>query len=667
MRFSSALVLTVLLAALTMASAAPARAVPDLALAWGDNAFGQLGDGTTSDGGVRAVSGLSGVTAVAAGDRHSLALVGNGTVMAWGENDFGQLGNGTTTGPSSCNGQACGRTPVEVSALSGVTAVAAGGSHSLALLSNGTVMAWGENNFGQLGDGTTTNSDVPVAVSGLAEVTAVAAGRYHSLALLSNGTVMAWGANQFGQLGNGTSTGPSSCNGQACSTTPIEVSGLSGITAVAAGGFHSLALSSYGTVMAWGENNFGQLGDGTITNRDVPVAVSGLSAVTAVSAGEFHSLALLSGGTVMAWGYNHFGELGNASSGPSSCNGQACSTTPIEVSGLSGITAVAAGGFHSLAVLNNGPIMAWGENNFGQLGDGTITNRAVPVAVSGLNEVAGIAAGEYHSLSFGPPPPNVTNVSPSKGPAAGGTTVAISGTNFTGATAVNFGSTGASSFTVNSATSITAVSPAGVHAVDVTVITKAATSFVGSADLFSYVPALMVKGIAPNNGPAAGGMTVTISGTNFTGATAVRFGATSAISFTVNSASSITAVSPPATAGAVDVTVTIPAGTSFTSSHDHFKFGRPTITNLSPDSGSTAGGSSVTVSGTGFAPGTTATRFYFGAESAATVNCTSTAACTVVAPSHKAGTVELMARLNGMNSTKAPPADQFTYLKMVAT
>jgi alpha-tubulin suppressor-like RCC1 family protein len=411
-----ALILAAITAALTMAITASAQAATNVAMSWGWNQHGQLGDGTeagpekcgpsqeacsTSPVGV---SGLSGVTAVAGGEAHSLALLEGGTVMAWGNNGSGQLGNGSTTNSD---------VPVAVKEPSGVKAIAAGGKYSLALLENGTVMAWGNNGSGQLGNGTTANSDVPVAVKELSGVKAIAAGGNHSLALLENGTVMAWGRNSQGQLGNSSTTN---------SDVPVAVSGLSGVKAIAAGGNHSLALLENGTVMAWGENRVGELGNASTTNSDVPVAVTGLSGVAAISAGGEHSLALLSDGTVTAWGSNFSGELGDgSSSGPETCAVSIpCSTKPLAVKGLSGVTAIAGGEEgHSLALLSTGAVMAWGDNGEGQLGDGTSTGpepcsvgscSTKPVAVKQAGAVIlGIAAGAKHSLAFGPsgPPANL--------------------------------------------------------------------------------------------------------------------------------------------------------------------------------------------------------------------------------------------------------------------
>jgi alpha-tubulin suppressor-like RCC1 family protein len=636
-RRASGLVLMVVIAAL-MTIAAPASATSYGATAWGHNGSGQLGTGTyTNDYAAVAVSGVSGVTALSGGGGHSLALLGNQTVMAWGDNSYGQLGDGTTEYSD---------VPVAVSGLSSVTAISAGGAseftdgHSLALLSNGTVMSWGANEYGQLGTGMIgfgTNSDVSVAVSGLTGVTAIGAGGYHSLALMGSGKVVAWGQNYHGQLGNGSIER---------SDTPLLVGGVSGVTAIAAGEFHSLALLSNGTVMAWGANEYGQLGDGTTTERRGAVAVSGLKEVTAIAAGGGHSLALLSNGTVMAWG-------GTTTE----------SHLPVAVSGLKEVTAIAAGGGHSLALLGNGTVMAWGANEYGQLGNHSTTYSETPVPVDGLTAVVGIAAGWTHSLAFGtpgPPAPTVTSLSPNSGPQAGGTSVSIIGTNLTEATAVRFGTHSAASYTVNSNTSITAVAPAASGTVDVTVTIPAGTSSTSLADQFSYVPPVVTK-LAPQKGPLTGGTVVKLTGTNFIGINGVKFGPTNATSFTVKSATLITAVSPSETAaGRFAVTVTTPGGTSAFSYADYFKYS-PTVTGLSPNTGSKAGGTSVTISGAGFALGTSATIFRFGTTKATKVNCTSTTQCTAVAPAHAVGTVDVKAVVDTAASVKNAPADQFTY------
>jgi alpha-tubulin suppressor-like RCC1 family protein len=372
------------------ALAAPIRAAAaNGAVAWGDNSAGQLGNGTVTASGIPVgVGNLSGVKALAAGDRFTLALRTNGTVEAWGDNTHGQLGDGTT---------ASADVPVPVKGLTGVTAVAAGGAHALALLSNGTVVAWGDNIDGQLGDGTTTSSDIPVPVKGLTGVTAVSAGSLHSLALLSGGRVEAWGSNGDGQLGNGTTTN---------SSTPVTVSGLTGVSAVSAGGVFSTALLKGGTVQAWGDGTDGELGNGQTAASDVPVAVTGLTGVTHISDGNAHTLALLSNGTVMSWGDNTFGQLGN----PGTPLGPPNSDVPVPVQGLSGtVTAVSAGGQSSLALLKAGSVAAWGDNALGQLGNGSASESTTPVTVTGLTGATAISGGsDYGAALVATPGPSVT-------------------------------------------------------------------------------------------------------------------------------------------------------------------------------------------------------------------------------------------------------------------
>jgi len=310
---------------------------------------------------------------IAAGGYHTVARYSGGVVSSWGYNSNGQLGDGTQIDNS---------TPVQVSGLSDVMAIAAGWQHTVALKQDGTVWAWGYNSNGQLGDGTQIDNSTPVQVSGLSSVTAIAAGDYHTVALKEDGTVWAWGDNCDGQLGNGT---------QIDNSTPVQ--GLSGVTAIAAGGFHTVALKQDGTVWAWGNNDYGQLGDGTQTYSPTPVQVSGLSNVTAIAAGDYHTVALKQDGTVWAWGWNYAGQLGDGT--------WTDSPTPVQVNGLStNVTAIAAGGYHTVALKQDGTVWAWGLNGNGQLGDGTQTYSPTPVQASGLYNVTAIVAGDAHTVAL---------------------------------------------------------------------------------------------------------------------------------------------------------------------------------------------------------------------------------------------------------------------------
>ena len=224
----------------------------------------------------------------------------------------------------------------------------------------------------------------PDAVDDL-QVAAVSAGGSHTVALGQDGRVWAWGRNDFGQLGEGTIT---------FRLIPVEVGGLPPIAAVAAGLNHSLAVGQDGSLWAWGQNSLGQLGDGTTSLRPSPARVAGLPPISAGAAGRYHSLALGQDGSLWAWGSNSFGQLGDGTT--------TASPSPARVAGLPPISAVAAGESHSLALGQDGSLWAWGQNSLGQLGDGTTASDSPsPARVAGLPPIAAVAAGNAHSLAVG--------------------------------------------------------------------------------------------------------------------------------------------------------------------------------------------------------------------------------------------------------------------------
>lgn len=375
---------------------------PQTALAvWGDNTYGQLAVGnyasvTHRSPEVASTYGLleeKTIVQVVQGGTHTLALTSEGKVYAWGGNNAGQLGDNTVVNRGA---------PVEVNTVSGVSslagkmvvAIAAGNAHSLALCSDGSVSAWGYNYDGQLGIGMPSNSSVPVAVSTTAGtsalqgkfVTSVASGSSHSLVLCADGTLVAWGGNSSGQLGDGSYTQrrlPVAVN------TAEGPSALYGkiVVSVTGGAAHSLALCHDGSLVAWGENVQGQLGDGTQTTRPWPVAVSMSTSVlenktvTAISTGGYHNLALCSDGTVAAWGYNSRGQLGDNSTQSRTLPVVVNATAP--VSALAGkiVVSLACGAGHSLALCSDNTLASWGDNDSGQLGDPFTTNPLVPRSV----------------------------------------------------------------------------------------------------------------------------------------------------------------------------------------------------------------------------------------------------------------------------------------------
>ncbi|WP_113704304.1 RCC1 domain-containing protein [Nonomuraea lactucae] len=350
---------------------------------WGGNNVGQLGDTTLTDRHTAVtVAGLNhaGVVAISAGGGHSLALLVNGQVEAWGSNGSGALGDGTLVDHPTAGA---------VANLSGVVRVAAGSGFSLALLGSGHVRSWGANTEGQLGIGNTGGLRAnPVDIPGLSGAVAITAGGGHSLALLADGRVKAWGSNSAGQLGIGSIGG--------VQDEPVDVVGLGGVrvVAIAAGNGHSLALLADGRVKAWGANFFGQLGNGGTENSGTPVDVVNLVGVRALSGGLGHSLALLGNGRVKSWGDNGSGQLGIGSIG-----GQ--SETPVDVPNLSGVRAIDAGGLHSLALVSDNTISTWGSNFAGQLGNGSTESRSgTPATIrTGLGVPRLISGGTIFSLA----------------------------------------------------------------------------------------------------------------------------------------------------------------------------------------------------------------------------------------------------------------------------
>ncbi len=325
--------------------------------AWGANDVGQLGDGSMQ---TRAdpvtVAGLSDVAAFAVGVEHTIALRANGEVWTWGGNDAGQLGDGTLTARATAQ-PVSGIGPARAAAAN-ITAL----PRSVVVLTDGSVWSWGNNLYGQLGDGTTINRLLPVRAGTLSDVVRVSAGIGYTLALRNDGTVWAWGDNRGGQLGNGTST---------ASLVPVAAPMPDAIVAIAAGDSNALALTAQGEVLAWGFNSRGQVGDGTTERRLSPLPVTLPAPAISIAAGASHAMALLLDGRVFAWGVNADGQCGCGSSSE-------YQTTPCQVAPPlpADIVSIGGGLDHSLALAADGSVWAWG---------GTENDSNVPVLVGDVN------------------------------------------------------------------------------------------------------------------------------------------------------------------------------------------------------------------------------------------------------------------------------------------
>lgn len=436
---------------------------------WGRNESGQLGDGTTQGSRTPvAVAGIGPAVAIAAGGDHTCAILSDSTVSCWGANEGGQLGDGTTTPHSE---------PVVVSSIVGATAITADGSRTCALLAagtascwgwglapraggadpvpvpvpglagivdisagypmcavldTGTVWCWGSNSFGELGNGTETDSATPVQVQGITTATQVTAGEGHACALLIGGTIRCWGDGSRGQLGDGSTTTRS---------VPISVPGIVGAIAVEALGASTCAILTDHTTACWGANDLGQIGDGTSTDRHTPVAGGAHAVVATLSAAKYGACAVHQAGDAVCWGSNRVGELGDgvinryvptataampAVSTVATLWGSTCalmtdgtvrcwgsreggplgdgvgepSSVPVLVPGIASAVQVAGTGSHACARLADGTLRCWGQGYVGQLGDGRrFVTGSAPVTVTGITTSIDVAPGNNHTCA----------------------------------------------------------------------------------------------------------------------------------------------------------------------------------------------------------------------------------------------------------------------------
>lgn len=343
---------------------------------------------------------------ISAGAFHTCVVFLDRTAKCWGEEGFYQLGNTKKTSAQMAS---------SVKDVDFAVDIAAGESHTCAQLLNGNIQCWGNNRYGQLGNLSAENAERPVLVSGINTAVQISAGAFHTCSVLSSGSVKCWGNNFYGQLGNGSKYGPKLCSESktSCSTAPDWVSGLMDVKSVTAGAFHTCALMNDATVKCWGDNASGQLGNGFGGRGQysvVPVSVSGLKNVKSVSAGIAFTCAVLIDGSVKCWGDNTSAQLGSGNLfGPSWCAGFSCSPSPVAVKNIMNAVNVAAGGRFACAVLSDGAMKCWGQNDYGQLGTdlhgdtmyscGGFRCSPSPVDVTGISNAVYIAAGDSHACA----------------------------------------------------------------------------------------------------------------------------------------------------------------------------------------------------------------------------------------------------------------------------
>lgn len=366
--------------------------------AWGHNNLGQIGDGTYGPGNNKAnltqIELSTNWKSIAVGGSHTVALKNDSSLWAWGYNIYGELGNGTFDYGTE------NYIPTQIVTANDWKYIAAGAYHTLAIKNDGSLWAWGLNNFGQLGDGTSgigNDKNIPTKI-GSDTWQFIIAGTYHSIAIKTDGTLWAWGYNMEGQLGDGTLISKN---------IPTQIGIATNWLSVSTSNNHNAAIKADGTLWTWGQHDWGKLGDGTYINPTNPVPPTQIGTDTnwkSVSAGGEHTVAIKTDGTLWAWGYNSDGEYGNGKYGFNYF-------TPTQIGSATNWESAIAGYAHTLFIKTDGTLWATGANSLGQLGDGTFNRRNTPILIncSGLG-VEKLTSKNSHFSLYPNPAKDLLNI-----------------------------------------------------------------------------------------------------------------------------------------------------------------------------------------------------------------------------------------------------------------
>jgi alpha-tubulin suppressor-like RCC1 family protein len=352
---------------------------------WGNAFFGQLGNntGTATSSPIQTISAGTNWKTLFSGRQHVTAIKNDGTLWTWGNNNFGQLGDNTITPKSS---------PIQT--ISGGTnwkLISAGYYHTLAIKTDGTLWAWGTNSQGQLGNNTIAHKSSPIqTIAGGSNWKSVSCGVFHTAAVKVDSTLWIWGYNPSGQLGDNTIAHKSS---------PVQtIAGGSNWKLVTGGMYHTAAIKTDGTLWLWGKNNYGQLGDNTITPKSSPIqTISGGTNWKLVASGFYHTVAIKIDGTLWLWGKNSYGQLGDNNSG-----GTASKSSPVQtIVGGTNWKSISSNSYQTAAIKTDGTLWLWGQNNNGQLGDNTLTNKSSPVqTITNGPNWKSVSCGSYSTAAI---------------------------------------------------------------------------------------------------------------------------------------------------------------------------------------------------------------------------------------------------------------------------